>query len=84
MRRYFFDLYNDLDATDHEGKELPDLAAAIDHAIAEAKEMIAASVTEHGRVEMAHRIVIRDEAGNEVGKVRFDEAIAFVRDGAPV
>lgn len=36
MPRYFFDLHNDVDAEDEEGKDFPDLRGAIDHALREA------------------------------------------------
>ena len=46
--------------------------------------MICASVEEQGKIDLRHRIAIRDEAGNGVGEVRFENAVQFLRDGSPV
>ena len=49
MPLYFFNLHNDMDATDSEGQELSGLPAAQRQALKEARHMIAASVTEQGK-----------------------------------
>ena len=81
MPHYFFDLHNDMDAPDEEGRYAPDAQAAQRLAVAEVLEMAAASITEHGHVDLAHYIQIRDEAGAIISKVRFDEVVAFKRHG---
>ena len=84
MPRYFFDLHNDLDSGDEEGKVLPDDEAARAHGIAEAVEMVAAAAKEHGKIDLGHWIRIRSEDSQTVAKIRFDEAVRFERDGQPV
>jgi hypothetical protein len=84
MPRYFFDLYNDMVPLDEEGTVLPDAAAAQDRALAEAREMIAASVKDHRRIDLMHCIEVRDAAGEVLDRVLFERAVSFVRDGKPV
>ena len=80
MPRYYFHLYNDIDARDEEGVELPDLEAARDHATAEARNMTSVSVLEHGRVNLHHRIEVADHAGAVVATVEFGDAVAITAD----
>ena len=77
MPRFYFDLHNDFDALDQEGKELDGIEDAREIALAEAREMIEASVAE-GRVDLNHFIQVRDESGNIVHRLRFREAITIV------
>ena len=78
MPRYFFDLHNDVDATDEEGEDLPDLEAAIDHALCEARIMIQASLQETGRIDLRHHIDVRE--GSEVVHVmHFEDAVTVQR-----
>ena len=77
MPRFYFDLHNDVDAIDGEGKELSGIDAAIENALGEAREMIAASV-ETGRIDLNHFIQVRDESGKIVHRIRFGEAVTFV------
>ena len=64
MPRFFFNLRNDIDADDPEGTELPDLAAAKRKAEAYAIDMAAASITEHHKLNLDHRIEIADAAAD--------------------
>ena len=74
MPRYFFDLHNDIDALDEEGKDLPDLEAALDVALCEARTMIQASVAETGRIDLRHHIDVRE--GSEIVYVmHFEDAV---------
>jgi hypothetical protein len=84
MPRYFFDLYNDIVALDEEGVVLPNAEAAQDRGLVEAREMIRASVEEHNRIDLGHRVQIREEGGDIVAEVKFEDAVQFVRDGASV
>jgi hypothetical protein len=84
MPRFFFDLYNDMDAPDREGQELPDLRAAQMHALKEARTMIGASVLEHGKIDLRHFIRVRDERGKAVHLVEFGDAVTIERGGEPV
>ena len=82
--RYFFDLFNDVDVTDEEGCALPDLEAARAHATSEARTMIQAGIVDGGKIDLDHRIEVRDEAGTVVCVVRFAEAVQILRAGEPV
>jgi len=79
MPRYFFDLHNDVDVLDPEGKELPDLSAAVAHALLEARTMIQASVADTGRIDLRHHIDVRDESGSIVHVMHFEDAVAVQR-----
>jgi len=81
---YYFDLYNDMDVIDDEGCDLPDLEAAKAHALAEARTMIEANVAETGKVDLTHRMDVRNESGATVHSLRFEDAVRFVREGKPV
>jgi hypothetical protein len=84
MPRYFFDLYNDMVALDEEGAVLVSPEEAHERALGEAREMITASVEEHRKVDLTHRIEIRDEAGKILERIQFERAVDFVRNGKPV
>lgn len=84
MARYFFDLYNDIVVQDDEGVELSDLEAAKHRALKEARQMIAASVTEQGKIDLRHYIKVRDERGGEVHCIDFEEAVSVHRGGDPI
>jgi hypothetical protein len=84
MPLYFFDLHNDMDASDSEGQELSDLPAAKRLALKEARQMIAASVTEQGRIDLRHNIQVRDESGAIVHCIEFEDAVSVQRGGKPV
>lgn len=75
MPLYFFNLRNDLDADDPEGAELPNLAAAKDRAKAYAVDMAAASIQEHHKLNLDHRIEIADEGGAILDEVRFRDVL---------
>lgn len=75
MPRFYFHLYNDIIATDEEGRELPDAEAARAEAIAEAREMMTEAVLK-GEVILSHRIVIADESGKVVSTVTYRDAVA--------
>ena len=79
MPRYFFDLHNDVDALDEEGVELRDANAAITHALYEARTMIQASVAETGRIDLRHHIDVRDDAGEILHVLHFEDAVTVQR-----
>lgn len=79
MPHYFFDLHNDVDAPDLEGRDLPDLAAVMDHLVREAREMMKASIDETGRIDLRHHIDVRDENGAVVYVMHFDDAVTIQR-----
>lgn len=59
--RCFFDLHNDVDAQDREGRDLPHVNAVVAEAVKEARSLIKASVDETGRIDLRHHIDVRDE-----------------------
>ncbi len=75
--RFFFHLYNDVDAPDEEGIELPDLAAARDYALRNARFTAGETVKETGHFVAAHRIDIEDEHGRVLATVRFADAVTI-------
>ena len=79
MPHYYFDLHNDMDVVDSEGRDFPDLQAAQSTAFKEAREMICASVTRDGRIDLRHRIDLRDESGAVVCVVHFEDAVTVTR-----
>ena len=74
MPLYFFNLYNDVVSIAEEGIDLEDVQAARQYAVKEARTMAAESVRQ-GHLTCSHYIQYLDEAGTEVGTVRFDEAV---------
>lgn len=79
MPRYYFDLHNDMDAPDPECKELRGVEAAKAAALAEAREMIKASIDETGRIDLRHHIDVRDESGAVVFVMHFGDAVGVQR-----
>jgi len=71
------DLFTDLPVSDPDGAELPDLAAARENALKDAQEILAASLKD-GRLELRHYIRIRDEVGEIVAVVHFEEALKII------
>ena len=75
MARFYFHLRNDLTVDDQEGAELADLDAARARAEQYALDMSAASVLEHGRINLHHRIDVADERGEIVLTVEFGDVV---------
>jgi len=75
--RYYFHLYNDIDAPDQEGHEFPDIATAWTYAQKQARAMIAATVTETWCLVLSHRIDIADGDGAVVRSVTFGDAVTI-------
>ena len=75
MPRYFFHLHNDLDVQDEEGQELSGLEEARERAIQYALDMSAASVLEHRKINLLHRIEVADQSGEIAFKVEFGNLI---------
>jgi hypothetical protein len=68
-------IFNNIDAVDREGIELPDLDAAKVEAIAGARDIIAAHVRDGTPVHAAHWVEITDEDGNVLHEVRFGDVM---------
>jgi hypothetical protein len=79
MPRYFFDLHNDINAHDDEGRELPDLEAAKTAVLCEVRAMVQASIAETGRVDLRHHIDVRDESGAVLHVMHFEDAVTIQR-----
>lgn len=75
MPRFYFHLLNDVDAPDTEGKEMPDLDAAREHARRNARFTAAETLKEHGHFVRSHRIQIEDAAGNVLATVHFGDVV---------
>jgi hypothetical protein len=77
MPRFYFHLHNDVDAPDPEGKELPDLDAAREAAVRNARFTFAETVKENGRVNLDHRIDIENEGGLVLDTVWFRDVVTI-------
>lgn len=75
--RYFFHLRNDLSVDDAEGEVWPTIEAALERARLYALDMTAASVTEHQKINLHHRIELADESGIILAKVEFGDVIVI-------
>jgi len=73
--RYYFHLYDDIECKDDEGKDLPDLAAARDHAVSDARAIVAEEIQAKGEFSLSHWIEIEDESGEVVLIVKFADAV---------
>ena len=83
MARFYFDLHDDEDVIDNQGRELGGVEEAKLEAVIEAREMIGASVAE-GTIDLHHHIDVRDEGGSVIHTVRFGDVVQVVREGRPV
>jgi hypothetical protein len=75
MRRYFFHLYNDVDAPDQEGMDYSDLDAAKRAAAENIRFTMAETIKEQGSIDMSHRVDIEDEQGAVLATVYFRDAV---------
>ena len=77
MPRYFFHLYNDMNAIDDLGKELPDLAQAQAEALSLARFEASESARSEGKIVLSHRIDVADVDGKVLATVSFGDAVTF-------
>jgi hypothetical protein len=75
MPRYHLNVFNNIDALDPTGIELPNIAAAKAEAVAGARDIMAAHVKAGQPIYSSHRIEITDEAGNVLHEVKFGDII---------
>ena len=68
MPLYFFDIYNDQTTEDDNGIDLADSEAALKRARAEAQNLAAESIREHGHLILDHRIVVRDGNAQRIAR----------------
>jgi hypothetical protein len=73
--RFFFNLHEcGPPVHDEEGRELPDAAAARDHALKDARSVMASEV-QAGRLCLSCRIDVVDESQRPILSVSFKEAV---------
>ena len=77
MPRFYFDLHNDVDALDPEGKELSGIEEAKKQAVIEARAMLEDSAA-HGRIDLNHFIQVRDETGNILHRLHFGDVVTII------
>ena len=81
MSRFYFGLLNGSGLTrDEEGADLPDLAAARQRAIREARCIMAHEVR-RGQLDLSGRVVVRTDAGEILLEIQFDEALRIAHPG---
>jgi hypothetical protein len=74
MTRFYFHLFDDMEAIDEEGRELPSVELARAAAVREARVIASTHVAE-GRLNLDHRIDIADVQGRVIAQVRFRDAV---------
>jgi hypothetical protein len=74
MPRFYFNVYDDVVATDEEGVSLPNLEAARLQALAGARALMAEQVS-RGYLVRSHWIDVVDEAGTLVLHLPFGDAV---------
>ena len=75
MPRFYFHIYDEVETLDLDGLELPGIEAAIAVAIHELRQLAAYELKREGKVDMAARIDITDDAGRIVERVHFDDVL---------
>ena len=79
MAQYFFHLFNDEQAIDLDGMELPSTLTAYDHARNMARILATECIKERGRLFMGHRIEVCDEHGRKILTVNFSDVMIIDR-----
>ena len=85
MPRFFFNVYDERTTIDEVGQELPDLAAAHEAAVEEAR-FILGDEARNGRIDLSHRIEVEDEQRRPVLLLPFSAAVEIegpVNKGGP-
>jgi hypothetical protein len=80
--RFYFHLLNDVDAPDEEGKELPNLEAARQQAIENARFTLGQTAIDEGKINFDHWIDIEDENGRVLDTVWFRDVVKIEGSGA--
>lgn len=81
MPHYYFDLCNGEGwLADPEGMELADEAAAHAEALSAVRSLIASEVRESATVNLAHFMTVRSEAGGEIYRLHYRDAVKFSDD----
>jgi hypothetical protein len=74
---FYFHLHNDVDARDEEGKDLPNLEAARQLALHQARFTLAENIKDSGRLNLDHRIDIEDKQGDVLSTVHFRDVVTI-------
>ena len=85
MPRFFFNVFDEAMTIDEVGQELPDVAAAHEAAIEEARAILA-DEARNGRIDLSHRIEVEDEDRRPVLLLPFSAAVEIegpVNKGGP-
>ena len=85
MPRFFFNVYDERTTLDEVGQELPDLAAAREAAVEEARAILG-DEARNGRIDLSHRIEVEDENRRPVLLLPFSAAVEIegpVNKGGP-
>ena len=85
MPRFFFNVYDERTTIDEVGQELPDLAAAREAAVEEARSILG-DEARNGRIDLSHRIEVEDEDRRPVLLLPFSAAVEIegpVNKGGP-
>ena len=85
MPRFFFNVYEETTTIDEVGVELPDLAAAREAAIEEARAILG-DEARSGHIDLSHRIEVEDEQRRPVLLLPFSAAVEIqgpVNKGGP-
>ena len=77
MPKYHFHLHDDLDVSDEDGSDLPDLVAAQARAVSEARLLMCELLTREGRIALHHRIDIEDAQGAVLVSVPFRSVVTI-------
>ena len=77
MPIYHLHLHNDVDVRDEEGKDFPDLEAAVHQAKREARFTLAETLKDEGRANLNHRIDIEDGSGQVLATVHFRDVVTI-------
>jgi hypothetical protein len=73
MPVYLFHIRNSEHTDDEEGTDLPDLAAARDHALEGARDLVCADIKK-GWLNLDHYIEVADQSGTLLFRLTFREA----------
>jgi hypothetical protein len=85
MPRFFFNVYDERTTIDEVGQELPDLTAAHEAAVEEARAILGDEARD-GRIDLSHRIEVEDEHRRPVLLLPFSAAVEIegpVNKGGP-
>ena len=78
MPRYYFHLREESNGRDEEGVELADEAAAREHALETARDVVCARIHEQRGIDLDHSIEVTNERQDHILTVTFRESFTIV------